>query len=45
VNGIGVATEDVGGAARQLQTGRLQFYALMLVLAVGLFSLALLVAS
>jgi hypothetical protein len=45
VNGIGVATDDVGGAARQLQTGRLQFYALMLVLAVGLFSLALLVAS
>jgi NADH-quinone oxidoreductase subunit L len=45
VNGIGVATDDVGGAARQLQTGRLQFYALMLVMAVGLFSLALFVAS
>jgi NADH-quinone oxidoreductase subunit L len=45
VNGIGIATEDVGGAARQLQTGRLQFYVLMLVLAVGLFSLALWIAS
>jgi NADH-quinone oxidoreductase subunit L len=45
VNGIGIVTEDAGGAARQLQTGRLQFYALMLVLAVGLFSLALWIAS
>jgi NADH-quinone oxidoreductase subunit L len=45
VNGLGLATDEAGGAARQLQTGRLQFYALMLVLAVGLFSLALLIAS
>jgi NADH-quinone oxidoreductase subunit L len=45
VNGVGIATNDAGGAARQLQSGRLQLYALMLVLAVGLFSLALWIAS
>jgi NADH-quinone oxidoreductase subunit L len=45
VNGLAVGTGEAGGAARQLQTGRLQFYALMLVLAVGLFSLALWIAS
>jgi NADH-quinone oxidoreductase subunit L len=45
VNGLAIGTGEAGGAARQLQTGRLQFYALMLVLAVGLFSLALWIAS
>ena len=30
---------------RQIQTGRLQFYALMLVLAVGLFALLLWIFS
>jgi NADH-quinone oxidoreductase subunit L len=45
VNGIGVSTGEAGGAVRQLQTGRLQFYAFMLVLAVGLFALALLLAT
>jgi NADH-quinone oxidoreductase subunit L len=45
VNGLAVETGEAGEAARQLQTGRLQFYALMLVLAVGLFSLALWIAS
>jgi NADH-quinone oxidoreductase subunit L len=45
VNGLAVGTGEVGGWARLLQSGRLQFYALMLVLAVGLFSLALLIAS
>jgi NADH-quinone oxidoreductase subunit L len=45
VNGIGAATDDVGGAARQLQTGRLQFYAWMLVTAVAAFGLALFIAS
>jgi NADH-quinone oxidoreductase subunit L len=45
VNGLAAGTGEAGGAARQLQTGRLQFYALLLVLAVGLFSLALWIAS
>jgi NADH-quinone oxidoreductase subunit L len=45
VNGLAVGTGDVGGAVRQLQTGRLQFYALMLVLAVGVFALALWIAA
>ena len=41
VNEIGTVTGESGGAVRRLQTGRLQFYALILVLAVGLFALAL----
>ena len=45
VNGIGVGTGEAGGAVRQIQTGRLQFYALMLVLAVGLFALLLWIAA
>jgi NADH-quinone oxidoreductase subunit L len=45
VNELAAGTGEAGGAARGLQTGRLQFYALMLVLAVGLFSLALWIAS
>jgi NADH-quinone oxidoreductase subunit L len=45
VNGLAAGTGEAGGATRQLQTGRLQFYALMLVLGVGLFSLALWIAS
>ena len=45
VNGIGVSTGEAGGAVRQIQTGRLQFYALMLVLAVGLFALLLWIAA
>ena len=34
-------TGESGGAVRRIQTGRLQFYALILVLAVGVFALAL----
>jgi NADH-quinone oxidoreductase subunit L len=45
VNGIGAGTEEAGGAARELQTGRLQFYALFIVAAVGLFSLVLWLTS
>jgi NADH-quinone oxidoreductase subunit L len=41
VNGIGISTGEAGGAVRQIQTGRLQFYAFMLVLAVGLFAVLL----
>jgi NADH-quinone oxidoreductase subunit L len=41
VNGIATVTGESGGAVRRVQTGRLQFYALILVLAVGLFALAL----
>ena len=41
VNEIATVTGDSGGAVRRVQTGRLQFYALILVLAVGLFALAL----
>ena len=35
VNGIGISTGEAGGAVRQIQTGRLQFYAFMLVLGGG----------
>jgi NADH-quinone oxidoreductase subunit L len=38
VNGIGTLTGDSGGEVRKLQTGRLQFYALMLVAAVVIFA-------
>ncbi len=41
VNGIGTLTGDSGGEVRKIQTGRLQFYALMLVVAVVLFAGAL----
>jgi NADH-quinone oxidoreductase subunit L len=41
VNGIGAITDDSGVEARKLQTGRLQFYALMLVVAVVIFAGAL----
>jgi NADH-quinone oxidoreductase subunit L len=41
VNGLGAATGESGGVVRRIQTGRLQFYALMLVGAVGVFALAL----
>ena len=45
MNGIGIGTGEAGGAVRQIQTGRLQFYALMLVLAVGVFALVLWIAA
>jgi NADH-quinone oxidoreductase subunit L len=41
VNGIATVTGETGDAARQIQTGRLQLYAFMLVVAVGAFALAL----
>jgi NADH-quinone oxidoreductase subunit L len=41
VNGIATLTGESGGAIRRIQTGRLQFYALILVVAVGLFALSL----
>jgi NADH-quinone oxidoreductase subunit L len=41
VNEIGTVTGETGGAVRKIQTGRLQFYALMLVAAVGAFALIL----
>jgi NADH-quinone oxidoreductase subunit L len=41
MNGIALGTGEAGGAVRQLQTGRLQFYAFVLVLAVGVFALVL----
>jgi NADH-quinone oxidoreductase subunit L len=41
VNGIGQVTSEGGGELRKLQTGRLQFYALMLVAAVAVFAIVL----
>jgi len=41
VNALGTATEESGSGLRRLQTGRLQFYALMLVVGVFLFAVAL----
>jgi NADH-quinone oxidoreductase subunit L len=41
VNGIATVTGESGGAVRKVQTGRLQFYALMLVAAVVAFALVL----
>jgi NADH-quinone oxidoreductase subunit L len=41
VNGLATVTGESGGALRRVQSGRLQFYALLLVLAVGAFALAL----
>jgi NADH:ubiquinone oxidoreductase subunit 5 (subunit L)/multisubunit Na+/H+ antiporter MnhA subunit len=45
VNGIAASTGEAGGAVRQIQTGRLQFYAFMLVVAVGIFALVLWIAA
>ncbi|HTD50835.1 MAG TPA: NADH-quinone oxidoreductase subunit L [Acidimicrobiia bacterium] len=45
VNGLATVTGESGGVVRRVQTGRLQFYALILVLAVGLFALALWIFS
>jgi NADH-quinone oxidoreductase subunit L len=41
VNGIGSVTSEGGGELRKLQTGRLQFYALMLSAGVAIFALVL----
>ena len=41
VNGLATLTGESGGEVRKIQTGRLQFYALMLVVAVVLFAGAL----
>jgi len=41
INGIATVTGEAGGETQKIQTGRLQFYALLLVLAVGLFAAAL----
>jgi len=45
VNGIGTVTSEVGSETRKIQTGRLQFYALMLVAAVVVFALILWIAT
>jgi NADH-quinone oxidoreductase subunit L len=44
VNGIAVGTGDAGGAARSVETGRLQWYALMMFSGVALFSVFLWIA-
>jgi NADH-quinone oxidoreductase subunit L len=44
-NGLARETGVSGGLLRRVQTGRLQWYALVLFAAVGLFSLALVIAS
>jgi NADH:ubiquinone oxidoreductase subunit 5 (subunit L)/multisubunit Na+/H+ antiporter MnhA subunit len=41
VNGIATVTGETGGAVRRVQTGRLQFYAFMLVAATAAFALIL----
>ena len=41
VNGLATVTGEAGTEVRRVQTGRLQFYALILVIAVGLFALSL----
>jgi NADH:ubiquinone oxidoreductase subunit 5 (subunit L)/multisubunit Na+/H+ antiporter MnhA subunit len=41
VNGLATVTGEAGGEVRRVQTGRLQFYALILIVAVGLFALSL----
>jgi NADH-quinone oxidoreductase subunit L len=38
VNGLATLTGDSGGEVRKIQTGRLQFYALVLVVAVVVFA-------
>jgi NADH-quinone oxidoreductase subunit L len=44
VNGLAVGTGDAGGAARAVETGRLQWYALLMFSAVTLFSVFLWIA-
>jgi NADH-quinone oxidoreductase subunit L len=44
VNGLAIGTGDAGGAARSVETGRLQWYALMMFSAVALFSVFLWIA-
>jgi NADH-quinone oxidoreductase subunit L len=44
VNGLAVGTGDAGGAARAVETGRLQWYALMMFCGVALFSVVLWIA-
>jgi NADH-quinone oxidoreductase subunit L len=44
VNGLAVGTGDAGGAARAVETGRLQWYALIMFSAVTLFSVVLWIA-
>jgi NADH-quinone oxidoreductase subunit L len=44
VNGLAVGTGDAGGAARAVETGRLQWYALMMFSGVALFSVFLWIA-
>jgi NADH-quinone oxidoreductase subunit L len=41
VNGLATVTGEAGGEVRRVQTGRLQFYALILIVAVGMFALSL----
>jgi NADH-quinone oxidoreductase subunit L len=41
VNGLATVTGEAGGEVRRIQTGRLQFYALLLVAATGIFAAAL----
>ena len=45
VNEIAEATGETGGLLRYVQSGRVQRYALLLFAAVGLLSLALLIAN
>ncbi len=45
VNGVAVSAGDAGGLLRRIQTGRVQWYALLLFAAVGLLSLALVISS
>jgi len=45
VNGVAEVTGDTGGLLRYIQSGRVQRYALLLFAAVGLMSLALLLAN
>ena len=44
VNGLAVGTGEAGGAARAVETGRLQWYALMMFSGVALFSVFLWIA-
>ena len=44
VNGLAVGTGDAGGAARAVETGRLQWYALIMFSGVALFSVFLWIA-
>ena len=44
VNGLAVGTGEAGGAARAVETGRLQWYALIMFSGVTLFSVFLWIA-